>query len=66
MRVDELSSNMQESLSKHLQTYRFYSLALDESTYVSYISQLAIFVHAVFNKFEITVTFCSMKGTTRG
>ncbi|KAI6653946.1 General transcription factor II-I repeat domain-containing protein 2A-like [Oopsacas minuta] len=46
-RVDDLSSNIEISLIERLNAYKFYNLALDESTDVSDTAQLAIFVRGV-------------------
>ena len=48
-RVNDLSSNIEISLIKRLDSCKFYSLALDESTDVSDTAQLAIFVRGVLS-----------------
>ncbi|XP_069492317.1 general transcription factor II-I repeat domain-containing protein 2A-like [Ambystoma mexicanum] len=68
-RVDDLSSNIADSLTKRLGACQFYSLGVDESTDVSDTAQLAIFVRGVTKEFQIVeelLDLCSMKGKTTG
>ena len=68
-RVDGISSNIEISLIKRLDSYKFYSLALDESTDISDTAQLAIFVRGITENFEVIeelLDLCPMKDTTTG
>jgi len=68
-RVDELASNIEESLTKRLAECELYSLALDDSTDNSDMAQLSVFVRGVTGKLVIIeelLDICSMKGTITG
>ena len=68
-RVEEMSSDVKLSLQMRARNFTFYSVALDESTDIKDISQLAVFLRGVDNNFNVTEEFAGlvpMKGTTTG
>ncbi|CAK1587365.1 unnamed protein product [Parnassius mnemosyne] len=63
-----LSGNIAEQLNEKTKIIEFFSLALDESTDVSSIAQLLIFIRGVTQDFEVLeelLGMCSLKGQTR-
>lgn len=66
-RIEELSKDIENSL--RASKFVFYSVAIDESTDMTDIAQLAIFILGIDDNFEITeelAALYSMKGTTKG
>ena len=68
-RVEDLGSDIESSLMKLCMKFETFSLAIDESTDVTDIAQLAVFVRGVDSDFNVTEEMLglqSMKGTTTG
>jgi hypothetical protein len=68
-RLEELASNVEETLKTKLLACKFYSLALDESTDLTDTAQLAIFIRGIDDElkvFEERLVLCPLKGTTKG
>lgn len=68
-RVQDLGDDVLEQLVVRAKSFRFFSLALDESTDVSDTAQLLVFVRGVDDKFEITqelAGLASLTGQTTG
>jgi len=68
-RVEELGDNIAENLLNIIKSCHYFSIALDESTDICDISQLAIFVRVTSENFVITeelLDLCPMTGTTTG
>ena len=68
-RVEELSSNLKEQLHHIAGNFKAFSLALDESTDISNIAQLGIFVGGInteFNDTEDLLSLRSMRGNCTG
>lgn len=68
-KVEEISTNIQNEMSKLCEDLDFYSLAIDESTDLSDTAQLAVFIRGVTKKFEVfeeLLALAPMKDTTRG
>ena len=66
-RIEELGSDIESSLMKLCLKFETFSLAIDESTDVTDIAQLAVFVRGVDSDFNVTEEMLglqSMKGTT--
>ncbi|KAI0989715.1 hypothetical protein GJ496_001202 [Pomphorhynchus laevis] len=52
-RISNISSNIFDQLSEKLKCFSVYSVALDETTDITYTSQLAIYVRGVDEKFHV-------------
>ncbi|KAK7881164.1 hypothetical protein WMY93_029573 [Mugilogobius chulae] len=68
-RIEVIDEDLSEELNTKAKTFKYYSLALDESTDIKDTAQLLIFIRGVDGHFQITEEFLaleSMKGTTRG
>lgn len=68
-RVDQLSTNLKEQLVEKGKDFMAYSLAVDESTDISDIAQLSIFIRGVDSSLSITEEFLALRpmhGTTTG
>ncbi|XP_062422358.1 general transcription factor II-I repeat domain-containing protein 2-like [Pungitius pungitius] len=68
-RVDQLSINLKEQLVKKGKDFIAYSLAVDESTDISDIAQLSIFIRGVDSSLSVTEEFLALRpmhGTTTG
>lgn len=66
-RVDQLSSNLKEQLVEKGNDFVAYSLAVDESTDITDIAQLSIFIRGVDSTMSITEEFLALRpmhGTT--
>ena len=66
-RIVELSSSIENKLILQASNFKFYSLALDESTDATDTAQVAIFVRGIDNDFNITeemAALVSLKDTT--
>ena len=53
-RIEAISQNLSHQLRTNTQSFRWYSLALDESTDISDTAQLLIFIRGIDDKFVIT------------
>nr|XP_061800942.1 general transcription factor II-I repeat domain-containing protein 2-like [Nerophis lumbriciformis] len=60
-RVDELSINLKEQLVKKGKEFIAYSLAVDESTDISDIAQLSIFIRGVDSSLSVTEEFLALR-----
>ncbi|XP_068103334.1 general transcription factor II-I repeat domain-containing protein 2A-like [Hyperolius riggenbachi] len=68
-RVEDLGSDLQLQLKKKASQFVMFSIAADESTDVSDVAQLLVFIRGVTPMFEITEELAAMKsmhGTTTG
>ena len=68
-RIEDISNDINKSLSEKIASCEYYSLAMDESTDNSSTAQLAIFIKTINDNFEIAeelLNVCHMKGTTTG
>uniref|UniRef100_A0A8K9WVF7 SPIN-DOC-like zinc-finger domain-containing protein n=1 Tax=Oncorhynchus mykiss TaxID=8022 RepID=A0A8K9WVF7_ONCMY len=68
-RVDQLSINLKEQLVKKGKDFIAYSLAVDESTDISDIAQLSVFIRGVDSNLSVTEEFLALRpmhGTTTG
>ena len=68
-RIDEMSNDIVMSLKTDGSKFRFFSIAVDESTDVIDTAQLAIFIRGVDGDFNVTeelLSIQSMKDTTTG
>ena len=68
-RVEELALNVEETLKTKLLAYKFYSLALDESTDLTDTAQLAVFIRGFDDELEVfeeMLALRPLKGTTKG
>ena len=68
-RVELIDKDIAGKLNKKAESFKFYSLALDESNDIKDTAQLLIFIRGISDSFEITEEFLtmeSMKGKTRG
>lgn len=66
-RVELIDEDLASKLSKQAESFTFYSLALNKSNDVKYITQLLIFIRGINDKFERTEEFLAMeslKGTS--
>ena len=67
-RIVDLSSSIENQLILRASNFKFYSLALDESTDATDTAQVAIFVRGIDNDFNITeemAALVSLKDTTK-
>ncbi|XP_076147302.1 general transcription factor II-I repeat domain-containing protein 2-like [Alosa pseudoharengus] len=68
-RVELIEEDIASQINKKAESFKLYSLALDESNDVKDTAQLLIFIRGINDNFEITEEFLAMeslKGTTRG
>ena len=68
-RTEKLGNNLMQQLKEKINSFNFFSLAMDESTDVSDTAQLLIFIRGIddnFNVYEELVDLCSLKGITTG
>lgn len=68
-RISDMSGNIYDQRREKAKHFHSYSLALDESTNVTDMTQLAIYVRSVDNNFEVTeelLTVIPMHGQTTG
>ena len=68
-RIDELATNIETGLKELASKFKYFSLAIDESTDVANIAQLAVFVRGIDADFNITEDMLglqAMKDTTTG
>ncbi|XP_075455203.1 general transcription factor II-I repeat domain-containing protein 2-like [Ascaphus truei] len=68
-RVTDIATNLTDQLKQKASEFRFYSLAMDESTDLKDTAQLLIFIQGINRNFEITeelVGMCSLTGRTTG
>ncbi|XP_055589246.1 protein FAM200A-like [Uranotaenia lowii] len=68
-RVQVLGDDLKTTLRERVSIFKFYSLAMDESTDVKNTAQLAIFIRGIDCNFQITKEMAAlvpMKGTTTG
>ena len=68
-RVENLSSNLKELFHHVAENFEAFALTLDESTDISDIAQLCIFVRGIDTEFNVTedlLSLRSMKGTCTG
>lgn len=68
-RTEELGNNLMQQLKDKINSFNFFSLAMDESTDVCDTAQLLIFIRGIddnFNVYEELADLCSLKGTTTG
>ena len=66
-RVDELSENIHGQLKDKVKSFTAFSIAIDESTDISDVAQLAVFIRGVDKNMQVTEEFVElvpMKGTT--
>jgi len=66
-RVDELSENIHGQLKDKVKSFTAFSIAIDESTDISDVAQLVIFIRSVDKNMQVTEEFVElvpMKGTT--
>lgn len=66
-RVELIDEDLASKLSKQAESFTFYSLALNKSNDVKYITQLLFFIRGINDKFERTEEFLAMeslKGTS--
>lgn len=68
-RIADTDSVTRETLQTIMMNCAYFSIALDESTDVSDVSQLLIFFRVIspeFEKYEELLELCSLHGSTRG
>ena len=68
-RIADTDSAIRKTLQTILTDCAYFSIALDESTDVSDVSQLLIFVRVISPQFEVyeeLLELCSLHGTTKG
>ena len=68
-RIDELATNIEMGLKELASKFKYFSLAIDESTDVTNTAQLAVFVRGIDDDFNITEEMLglqAMKDTTTG
>lgn len=68
-RVDDMAEDINSCIKKEASSFKFYSIAIDESTDITDTAQLAVFVRGVNDDFKITEELLSlnpMQGTTKG
>lgn len=68
-RVDAISEDLSDQLLHKIKTFKWFSLALDESTDIQDTAQLLIFIRGIDDKFVITEELLSLehlKDTTTG
>jgi len=68
-RINDISNEIIVKLRDRIQDFKYFSIAFDESTDISNIDQLIIFVRGINESFQITeemLKSISLKGTTKG
>lgn len=68
-RIDAIASNLSTQLKQRIETFKYFSATLDESTDRSDTAQLLIFIRGVDDEFNITEELAcmqSLKGKTTG
>lgn len=68
-RIENISDDLSDQLQNAASRFKYFSLAVDESTDISSTAQLLLFVRGINENFEITeelVGLSSLKGTTTG
>src|SRR5277367_463258 len=68
-RVEDMSSDIEETLKSKTSAFEWFSLAVDESTDINDTAQLAVFIRGINKEFTVTEELAalqSMKGTTTG
>jgi len=68
-RVSEINAHIEDKLKLLIEKCRYFSLCLDESTYISDVSQLLIFIRIVEDNFVINeelIALASLHSTTKG
>lgn len=68
-RAEEMASDIEKTLKEKILEFKFFSLAMDESTDVTDTSQLSIFIRGINEDFHITeelLALVPMKDTTNG
>lgn len=68
-RTEELGNNLMQQFKEKINSFNYFSLAIDESTNVCDTAQLLIFIRGIddnFNIYEELADLCSLKGTTIG
>ncbi|KAI5150109.1 hypothetical protein ENBRE01_1306 [Enteropsectra breve] len=68
-RIDEIGNNITDQLVERTKAFKWFSLALDESTDITDTAQLLIFIRGISAEFEITEELASLNsinGTTKG
>ena len=68
-RIDTMASHLEDALAENINKFSYFSLALDESTDISDMAQLAVFIRGVTDDFEVKEEFldlASMKSSTTG
>jgi hypothetical protein len=64
--VTGISNNLSNQLWEKAEEFKYYSLAMDESTDSTDNAQLLIFIRGTDENFAVTAGLCSMKGHTTG
>ncbi|XP_057203176.1 general transcription factor II-I repeat domain-containing protein 2B-like [Triplophysa rosa] len=68
-RISDIQCQIQEKLKQEIENCKYFSLALDESTDVTDVSQLLIFARTITEKFDVheeLLKLVSLHGTTKG
>lgn len=68
-RVEDMAIDIEENLKRKCSEFKWFSLAIDESTDVSDTAQLSIFIRGIDSSFNVTEEILSlspMKDTTKG
>ena len=60
-RVELIDEEIASELQKQAESFKFYSLALDESNNIKDTAQLLIFIRGIKDRFEITEEFLTME-----
>ncbi|KII62683.1 hypothetical protein RF11_03483 [Thelohanellus kitauei] len=68
-RVSDLASDVRRQVARHIHNYKYFSLAMDESTYISEIAQVAVFIRSLNDEFELITELLGLESiheTTKG
>ena len=68
-RIEDMATDVKDSLQNSVTTFEYFSVALDESTDIQDTAQLAIFIRGIDSKFEIIEELVKLEplmGTTTG